>query len=99
MQHANDMAEKEVAEDTSPKADEHVALSDADNLIQPGELSYAEVTAGGLGRHLGLFSTTFLMYVLSPRWRHAVGVSGVDGFVQRRQDYWNRHFHHSLEHY
>lgn len=30
-------------------------------LLQPGELSFEQVTAGGLGRHLGLFSTTFLM--------------------------------------
>ena len=29
--------------------------------VQPGELSFEEDTAGGLGRHLGLFSTTFLM--------------------------------------
>ena len=46
-----------------PGSDKAVTVSDADNLLKPGELSYAEVTAGGLGRHLGLFSTTFLMYV------------------------------------
>jgi hypothetical protein len=31
---------------------------------QAGELSLDETASGGLGRHLGLFSTTFLMYVL-----------------------------------
>jgi len=30
---------------------------------QAGELSLDETVAGGLGRHLGVFSTTFLMYV------------------------------------
>jgi hypothetical protein len=30
--------------------------------IQPGELSLEEAANGGLGRHLGLFSTTFLMW-------------------------------------
>lgn len=30
-------------------------------VIQPGELSFDEDTAGGMGRHLGLTSTTFLM--------------------------------------
>lgn len=34
---------------------------DADAIVQPGELSFEEDTSGGLGRHLGLFSTTFLM--------------------------------------
>jgi hypothetical protein len=32
-----------------------------------GELPFEECTQGGLGRHLGLFSTTFLMSVLSLR--------------------------------
>lgn len=30
---------------------------------QVGQLNPEEVAAGGLGRHLGVFSTTFLMYV------------------------------------
>jgi hypothetical protein len=34
---------------------------EADKIIAPGELSFEESTSGGLGRHLGLFSTTFLM--------------------------------------
>lgn len=38
---------------------------DASPVILPGELSLEEDTSGGLGRHLGLFSTTFLMYVSS----------------------------------
>lgn len=33
----------------------------ADLMLEPGELSFAEDTSGGMGRHLGLFSTTFLM--------------------------------------
>ncbi|MCJ1357803.1 MAG: hypothetical protein MMC33_007799 [Icmadophila ericetorum] len=33
----------------------------AHTIIHPGELSFEEDTAGGLGRHLGLFSTTFLI--------------------------------------
>lgn len=33
--------------------------ADAEN--QPGELTFAEDTAGGMGRHLGIFSATFLM--------------------------------------
>lgn len=37
---------------------------DAVHTIQPGDLSLEEDTAGGLGRHLGLFSTTFLMCVV-----------------------------------
>jgi hypothetical protein len=36
---------------------------EADKILNPGELSFEETTSGGLGRHLGLFSTTFLMYV------------------------------------
>lgn len=38
-------------------------VADAEN--QPGELTFAEDTAGGMGRHLGLFSTTFLMLVMT----------------------------------
>jgi hypothetical protein len=34
---------------------------EADKIIAPGELSFEEGTSGGLGRHLGLFSTTLLM--------------------------------------
>jgi hypothetical protein len=34
---------------------------EADKLVAPGELSFEEDTSGGLGRHLGLFSTTLLM--------------------------------------
>ncbi|KUJ19016.1 amino acid transporter [Mollisia scopiformis] len=33
----------------------------AERLLEPGELSFAEDTSGGMGRHLGLFSTTFLI--------------------------------------
>ncbi|KAF2671184.1 high affinity methionine permease [Microthyrium microscopicum] len=34
---------------------------EADKIVKPGELSFEEDTSGGLGRHLGLFSTTFLI--------------------------------------
>jgi hypothetical protein len=30
-------------------------------ILEPGELSFDEDTRGGLGRHLGLTSTTFPM--------------------------------------
>jgi len=33
----------------------------ADQIIEPGGLSFEEDVSGGMGRHLGLFSTTFLM--------------------------------------
>lgn len=36
-------------------------VAEADAILRPGELSFDEDTAGGLGRHLGLWSTTFLM--------------------------------------
>ena len=34
---------------------------EADAILYPGELDFDDATAGGLGRHLGLWSTTFLM--------------------------------------
>jgi len=37
---------------------------EVDRPLEPGELIFEEDTTGGLGRHLGLVSTTFLMYVL-----------------------------------
>jgi hypothetical protein len=40
-----------------------VELEGGDKLLQPGELSSDEDTRGGLGKHLGLTSTAFLMYV------------------------------------
>ena len=47
----------------SPVGSEEVEF-DADHTVQPGELTLEQDAAGGLGRHLGLSSTTFLMYVL-----------------------------------
>jgi hypothetical protein len=32
-----------------------------DRSLETGELSFAEDTSGGMGRHLGLMDTTFLM--------------------------------------
>lgn len=34
--------------------------------VQPGNLNLEEDAAGGLGRHLGLFSATLLMFVHPP---------------------------------
>jgi hypothetical protein len=34
---------------------------EAEKILEPGELSFDEDTRGGMGRHLGLISTTFLM--------------------------------------
>lgn len=49
-----------IVETPSRDGDEE-KLPGADRQLEPGELSFAEDTSGGLGRHLGLFSTTFLM--------------------------------------
>ena len=66
-----------VASDTESPADEtsgntsalphteHTEKTEFD-VVQPGDLSLEQYTAGGLGRHLGLFSTTFLMFVVQP---------------------------------
>ena len=37
----------------------------ADQNVQQSDLSFEEDTQGGLGRHLGLMSTTLLMFVFS----------------------------------
>lgn len=37
---------------------------EADRVIEPGELTFEEDARGGMGRHLGLFSTTLLMYAV-----------------------------------
>ena len=42
---------------------------DEASKIQPGTLNLEEDAAGGLGRHLGLFSTTLLMLVHQPEWK------------------------------
>ncbi|CAD6893550.1 unnamed protein product [Tilletia controversa] len=41
--------------------DEKRGITAADRELQPGELSLEDATAGGQGRHLGLFSTTMLI--------------------------------------
>ena len=46
-------------QETPPEKEAVVGASP--EILQPGELSLEEDTAGGLGRHLGLFSTTFLI--------------------------------------
>ena len=35
---------------------------DGSHALNPGELTFEDDVAGGLGRHLGVASTTFLMY-------------------------------------
>jgi solute carrier family 7 (L-type amino acid transporter), member 9/15 len=37
--------------------------TDNDSSLHPGELTFEEDTAGGMGRHLGVFSCTMLMFV------------------------------------
>jgi hypothetical protein len=37
---------------------------EADRILEPGELTFEDDAKGGLGRHLGLFSTTLLMYAV-----------------------------------
>lgn len=44
---------------------------EAQSVVQPGELSSPEASAG-LGRHLGFFSTTFLMYVTTSEFFRAM---------------------------
>ena len=47
-----------------PKGDDpRVAPSDEVRTEDVGQLTFQEYTSGGLGRHLGIFSTTFLVYV------------------------------------
>lgn len=53
-----------VRDESSPVEGDKQVEFDADHIVQPGDLTLEQDTAGGLGRHLGLFSTTFLMYVL-----------------------------------
>lgn len=45
----------------SGRRDEDLVTNGDVPALQPGELSFDEDTRGGMGRHLGLFSTTFLM--------------------------------------
>ncbi|KAE8447040.1 hypothetical protein EG329_011175 [Mollisiaceae sp. DMI_Dod_QoI] len=47
--------------DKSPSQDSEDENIRDKRLLEPGELSLADDTSGGLGRHLGLFSTTFLI--------------------------------------
>lgn len=42
-------------------------VANGDSTAKAGELDFEQYTRGGLGRHLGVFSTTFLMYVSSAR--------------------------------
>jgi hypothetical protein len=46
---------------TSLKSPLDPDLAALDNGLQAGELTLQEAAAGGMGRHLGLFSTTLLM--------------------------------------
>jgi hypothetical protein len=42
-------------------SDSGEADMEAEKILEPGELRFDEDTRGGMGRHLGLTSTTFLM--------------------------------------
>ena len=55
----NSPSEKDGVVTTEERAPDNVVT---DHILQPGELSIEDDVAGGLGRHLGLYSTTFLMY-------------------------------------
>ncbi|KAJ3555603.1 hypothetical protein NM688_g2483 [Phlebia brevispora] len=48
-------------EKSSLKGDEGLAVEDADLQTSPGELTFEEDAAGGMGRHLGVFSCTLLI--------------------------------------
>jgi hypothetical protein len=64
LQSYNDTNEKTTGKTTFSQDDGKWASNgapEADTAIAPGELSFEEDTKGGLGRHLGLFSTTLLM--------------------------------------
>lgn len=50
-----------VRDESSPVEGDKQVEFDADHIVQPGDLTLEQDTAGGLGRHLGLFSTTFLI--------------------------------------
>lgn len=45
----------------APIEDSHLDIGVIDKSLEAGELSLEEDAAGGMGRHLGLFSTTLLM--------------------------------------
>lgn len=49
--------------ETSSTEESVVEIDANDGTPTAGELALEESAAGGLGRHLGLFSTTFLMHV------------------------------------
>ncbi|MCJ1370174.1 hypothetical protein MMC20_001386 [Loxospora ochrophaea] len=54
----NSPSEKDGVVTTEERAPDNVVT---DHILQPGELSIEDDVAGGLGRHLGLYSTTFLI--------------------------------------
>lgn len=54
--------EKEIDTTSADDADYVGHSSHIPRDAEAGELTVDETTAGGLGRHLGVFSTTFLMY-------------------------------------
>ncbi|KAM0747479.1 amino acid transporter [Meredithblackwellia eburnea MCA 4105] len=49
------------AKDSNTKYAEEIGAGEVSTHVQPGTLSLEEDAAGGLGRHLGVFSTTFLV--------------------------------------
>lgn len=57
---------------------------------EAGELKLEEAASGGLGRHLGLFSTTFLVYVRPPC------LTDVANDKQNRPYHWHWHLLNSL---
>jgi hypothetical protein len=55
----SDVSSRDKAMSREPSSGE--AEMGTKKILEPGELSFDEDTRGGMGRHLGLMSTTFLM--------------------------------------
>lgn len=59
--HKTDQGAEAIQPSDSHVLPEDTKLGEMDKSLQAGELTMEEDTAGGMGRHLGLFSTTLLM--------------------------------------
>jgi hypothetical protein len=59
--HKADLGSEAIQPSDNHVSPEDTKLGEIDKSLQAGELTMEEDTAGGMGRHLGLFSTTLLM--------------------------------------
>jgi hypothetical protein len=57
---------KDVGHSVDPDYGQNEVDLNAPTTEVAGELKYAEYSKGGLGRHLGIISTSFLVYVHYP---------------------------------